>query len=78
MDSNILSVKKNDFPLIADIFKSGSEVCIKLKLKVFKPEKTERTTNRDMVLTITPIVAIDVIIFMALLELFENKYLLAM
>ena len=78
MDSNKPSVRKNDFPLVAEIFKSGSEVCMKLKLKVFKPEKTDRTTKREIVLTITPIVAIDVIILMALLELFENKYLLAM
>ncbi|MBN4048397.1 hypothetical protein JYU17_00325 [Flavobacteriaceae bacterium AH-315-O20] len=55
------------------IFKSGSAVLIKLKLKFFNPENTESTTNRAIALTITPSVAIIVIILMALLLFFENK-----
>ncbi len=43
-----------------------------------KPEKPERIINKAKEPTITPKDAIMVIIFMALLLVLENKYLLAM
>jgi hypothetical protein len=51
---------------------------MKLKLKSFKPENTESTTNSAMVLTITPRVAMRVMMLMALLLLLESRYLRAM
>lgn len=72
------SVNKNDFPFIDVIFKSGSVVFKKLKLKFRRPENPESTINKAKVPTTTPTPAIMVMIFMVLLELLENKYLLAM
>ena len=66
------------FLLEASIFKSGSVELLKLKLKSFKPLKTDITTNKAIALTIIPSEAIPVIIFMAVLLLKLKAYLLAM
>ena len=71
-------VNSKDFPFTEVIFISGSEVSKKLKLKDLKPENPDRTINKARVPTITPMVAISVIILMVLLLLFENRYRLAM
>ena len=65
--------KEKDFPSADVILRSGSAVRIKLRLKSLRPENTDKTMNKAMVLTITPRVAIRVIIFMALLLLLERK-----
>ena len=69
----MVSSNKNDFPFTAVILISGSEVFKKPTLKVRKPEKPESTINKASVPITTPIAAIDVIILMVLLLLFENK-----
>ena len=74
----MFSENRNDFPFVADIFISGSSVFKKFVLKVLSPEKPERTINKAIEPTITLRVAIKVIIFIVLLLLLENKYLLAM
>lgn len=65
--------KIKDFPFIAEIFKSGSESSNKESLNVRKPENPERITNSAKEPTITPKVAIMVIIFIALFPLLANK-----
>ena len=72
------SLKKKDFPLRADIFRSGSDVFRKFKLKVRNPENPDRTINRISVPKRTPPAAMEVIMLMVLLLLFEKRYLLAM
>ena len=67
------SVNSKDFPLLATIRMFGSVAFRKSVLKVFSPEKTDSTINRDNDPTTTPILAILVIILMALLLLLENK-----
>ena len=60
------------------IFKSGSEILRKETLKVLRPEKPESTINKEKVPITTPKKAINVMMLIVLLLLFENKYRLAM
>ena len=65
--------KIKDFPFTAEIFKSGSESSNKESLNVRKPENPERIIKSAKEPTITPKVAIMVIILIALFPLLANK-----
>ena len=68
------SEKSNDLPLRGSNFISGSTNEENCRLKPLSPVKTERTMNKAAEAIITPPEAINVMIFIALLLLFENRY----
>lgn len=74
----ILLEYKNVLPFAGDILISGSEISNNESLKTLSPENPERITNKAKVPTITPTLAIAVIILIVLFPLLEIKYLLAM
>ena len=69
---------KKDFPSVLLTLRSGSISLVKERLNSFKPVKTESTTNSAIAPTITPILAIPLIILIALFLLLLKIYRLAM
>ena len=57
---------KKVFPEVVSTRKSGSETFAKFKLNSFKPLKTDKKTNKAIVLAMIPTEAIPVIILIAL------------
>ena len=70
--------KEKNFPDDVSILKSGSVTFAKFKVNSFKPLKTDKKTNKAMVLAIIPSDAIPVIMFIALFLLKLIVYRLAM
>ena len=68
-----MGVISKDLPFADKTFRSGSTIVENCKLKSFNPANPDNTINRDAEPIITPIAAIMVIEFMALLLLLESK-----